>query len=160
MMPPKNKAMACSGKKGKALKKKANPTPQPTSDSDWMSGGDGEEATIKDLSNMTTMMPSLNTRLEAIDGNGWKKRKVTFCGEAPATRTAGQWLRPSAGLPAPTARPEAPEMIMMENALPPLPTTSQPNYDQPPTLLGPFQERREPQLAAPLSMIYHRCPDR
>ena len=85
-MPLKNKATARSGKKGKALKKKANPTPQPkcTSDSDWTLGGEGE-VTVKDLlSNMRAMMSTLNTRLEAIEGDDRKMRNVAFRGDAPA----------------------------------------------------------------------------
>ena len=75
-MPPKNKATAPSRKKGKALKKKPNLTPQPTSDSDCTSGGEGEEVTVKDLlSNMTAMMSSLNTRLEAIEGDSRKQKE-------------------------------------------------------------------------------------
>ena len=69
------------GKKGKALKKQADP-PQPTSES----GGKEEDASVRDLLiHMTDMMSSLNTWLEAIEGDSWKKRKVAFRGEAPAT---------------------------------------------------------------------------
>ena len=63
--------MACSRKKGKALKKQG--LPLPTSES----GDEEEEASVRDLLlNMTDMMTSLDTRLEAIEGNSHKKRKL------------------------------------------------------------------------------------
>ena len=87
-MPPKNNATAHSGRKGKALKKQADPPLLPTSES----GEEEEDASVRDLlMNMTDMMALLNTRLEAIEGDG-RKKKVTFRGEAPATRTTGQRL--------------------------------------------------------------------
>ena len=128
-MPPKNKAMAHSGRKGKALKKQADPPPLPTSEL----GSEEEGTSVRDLMNMTDMMASLNTRLEAIECDGRKKRKVAFHGEAPATRTADQRLRPPPGLPPPITRPAALEVLTMENVLLPLPTTSRPDYDQPHT---------------------------
>ena len=86
-MPPKNKATARSGKKGKALKKQ--PLPLLTSEL----GRKEDDASVRDLRiNKTDMMASLDTRLEAIEGDNRKKRNVAFHGEAPATRTAGQRL--------------------------------------------------------------------
>ena len=60
-MPPKNKASARSGKKGKALRKQ-NP-PLLTSES----GGEEDEPSVRDLlRNMTEMMTSLDTRLGTV----------------------------------------------------------------------------------------------
>ena len=102
IMPLKNKATAKSAKKGKALKKRVTTMSQPPSDSDWTSGGEGEEVTVKDLSNMTTKMAALHTRMDTMEDDGKKKRKVAFCGYAQATRaTSGPVLRPAPGLPAP-----------------------------------------------------------
>ena len=142
--PLKTRLQPTRGKKGKVLKKQADPPPLPTS----VSGGKEEEASVRDLLiNMTDMMASLNTRLEAIEGDSQKTRKVTFCGEAPGTYTAGQHLQPPPGLPASIARPAAPEVLTTENVLPPLQTTSWPDYDQPSTPLGTVHNRREPQMA-------------
>ena len=119
-MPPKNKATTRSGKKGKALKKKVTLMSQPHSDSDWTSGGE-DKVTVQDLlSNVTTMMASLNTRLEAIEGDGKKRRKVAFRDDAPATQAACPVLQPPLGLPA----PEVLETLPMENDLPLLHTIS------------------------------------
>ena len=88
-MPPKNKASARSGKKGKALKKQ-NPPPL-TSDS----GVEGDEPSVRDLlRNMTEMMTSLDTRLDTVEGDNRKKWKVAYRGETSTTRTASQRLQP------------------------------------------------------------------
>ena len=43
------------------------------SESDWKSGGEEEETSVKALlSNMTTMMAALNTCMDEMEG-GWKK---------------------------------------------------------------------------------------
>ena len=80
-MPLKNEATAKSVKKGKALKKSVPTIAQAPSNSDWTSGGAGEEVTVKDLlSNMT-----LHTRMDAMENDGKKKRKVAFHGKTQAT---------------------------------------------------------------------------
>ena len=88
-MPLKNKALAHSGKKGKALRKQ-NP-PLLTSES----GGEEDENSARDLlRNITEMMTSLDTRLGMVEGDKRKKRMVAYRGEASATRTASQRLQP------------------------------------------------------------------
>ena len=69
------------------MKMQPDPPPLPTSEL-----GRKEDASVRDLINMSDMMASLNTRLEAIEDDSQKKRKVAFHGEAPATQTAGQRL--------------------------------------------------------------------
>ena len=87
-MPPQNKASSKITKKGKVSKKRITPEAPVTSDSDWTSGGEVEEASVKSLlSNMTSMMAALNTRVDDME-DGWKKRKVAFHGEPPARRVA------------------------------------------------------------------------
>ena len=143
-MPLKNKATARSGRKGKGLKKQADPPPPPTS----KSGGEEEDASVRDLlMNMTDMMASLNTRLQAIEGDSRKKRKVAFRGEAPATRTTGQRLTTPSRASTPNRQASSTGGLTTENMLPPLPTTSRPDYDKAPTLLSTVHERREPQTA-------------
>ena len=70
---------------------------QATSDSDWTSGGEGEEVSVKDLlSNMTTMMADLHTTMDATEGDGKKKRKVAFHGETQATQGTSGPVLPAA----------------------------------------------------------------
>ena len=106
-MPPKNKATSKSTKKGKApTKMMATPSPG-QSDSEWTSGGEGEEVSVKDLlSNMTSMIAALHTRMDTMEAGG-KKRKVAFHGGTPASHVTatGPVLRPPPGLPSPPTRP-------------------------------------------------------
>ena len=120
-------ATSKSGKKGKALKKRVPAVAHAPSDSDLTSGGEGEDVSVKDLlSNMTTMMAALHTRMDAMEDEGKKKRKVAFCGETQASRVTapGPVLRHPPRLPAPSARQEVLEMGPMGSAPLLLPTTS------------------------------------
>ena len=63
-MLPENKASAKSTKKGKAPKKRSIHTASVNSESDWTSGGEEEETSVKALlSNMITMMATPNTHM-------------------------------------------------------------------------------------------------
>ena len=131
--------MAKWGKKGKAFMERATTVSQPPSDSNWTTGGEGKEVTVKDLlSNTTTMMEALHMRMDAMEDDG-KKRKVAFRGDAQATQaTSGPVLRPPPGLPAPAARCEALEPPLTVRSPSLLPTTSRerpavnPEYGLPP----------------------------
>ena len=71
-------------KKGKVGKKPAPRAAPVPSDSDWTSGGKDEEVSVKSLlSNRTTMMASMMTRMDQMDG-GPKRWKVAFQGDHPA----------------------------------------------------------------------------
>ena len=84
IMPPNNKATPKSGKKGKTLKKRVPAVASTHSDTEGTSGGEGEGVSVKDLlSSMTTMMAALHTRMDAMEDDRKKRRKVAFCRETP-----------------------------------------------------------------------------
>ena len=118
-MPPKDKALACSGKKGKALRKQ-NP-PLLTSES----GGEENEPSVRDmLHNMMEMTTSLDTRMGMVQGDNRKKRKDSYRGETSTTCSASQRLQPLLGS---TDLP----------TLPRLPSTSPADVDRPAAPLNP-----------------------
>ena len=93
-MPPKNKATTRSTKKGKSVSKKSAPVMEADHESDWTSGDD-EPSMREMVRGLTSMMSSLNARMNQMDGGGRKKRKVTFRGanqeaetSTPATTSA------------------------------------------------------------------------
>ena len=74
-MPPKSKATGRSAKKGKALKKSARAAA--VYDSNMTSGE--EEPTVRDaLRGITAMMATMSSRLDEMEGEGRKRRRVAF----------------------------------------------------------------------------------
>ena len=68
-MPPKNKATGRSAKKGKAARKTAAHATLSDFESDATSGDD--EPSVRDmLKGLSSMMSSLNTRMDEIEGDG------------------------------------------------------------------------------------------
>ena len=85
--PQKNKATTKSAKKGKAVKRTVTSTAPFDHESDWTLHED--EPSMKEMfSNLTTMMSSLSTSMDQMDGGGRKKRKVAFHRLAPTPETS------------------------------------------------------------------------
>ena len=90
-MPPKTKATGHSAKKGKALKKSARAAA--VYDSDLTSGED--EPTVRDaLRGLTTMMVTMSSRLDDMEGEGRKRRWVAFRDLPTASRSSGDEAAP------------------------------------------------------------------
>ena len=124
----KNKASAKSNKKGKILKKSSILAAPVDHDSDCTMGDEESEPSVKALlANMMTMVASLSTQMDEMEGGGRKTRKVVFRGDPLA-----RWMLATA--PEMTSQPD-PTTTMM--SLPPTPP--QPHINQErlaPTSLG------------------------
>ena len=84
-MPTKTKATGQAAKKGKTAKKNACVAAE--LDSDMTSGED--EPSVRDvLRGLTTMMATMSTRLDDIEGDGRKKRRVAFRNYPAAGRSS------------------------------------------------------------------------
>ena len=84
-MPPKTKASGRLAKKNKAAKKSARVAA--TDDSDLISGED--EPSVRDaLRDLTTMMATMSSRLDDMEGEGSKRRRVAFRNHPAASRSS------------------------------------------------------------------------
>ena len=102
MIPPKNKLSSRAAKRGKAVRKSARVV-QSDFDSDGASGSD--EPSVKDvLKNLSPMMATLSTRMDDMEGDGRRKRRVALRGRVtPGGDAATAAAGPStANPPAPT----------------------------------------------------------
>ena len=73
-MPPKSKVTTRSAKKDKAGKEKVAAVVNSDHESDWTYGD--EEPSIRNMvQSLPTMMASLNTRMDQMDGGGRKKKE-------------------------------------------------------------------------------------
>ena len=101
-MPLKGKVTSRSAKKGKTLRKS---TCTVTYDSE--SSGQDEPSVQDALRGITTMMASMNTRIEAMEGGNRKKRRVAFRDPADAPTSSADEAVPEAA----SSRSAAPHRV-------------------------------------------------
>ena len=95
-MPPKSKATGRSAKKGKALKKSARVAAAYDSD---LTSGEDEPSVCDALRGLTTMMATMSSRLDDMEGEGRKRRRVAFRNLLTASRSSEDEAAPETASP-------------------------------------------------------------